>query len=223
MTKGTIFRDEDIVEMLNRLAHEVRNPLANVDSSAQILLRLAGLDEASTELVLGIRGQVKRVNDVIRSIQRFIRLDRHTISEMDIDEAVRLAFQIVEARGRFEHGHVAVRPGPVCSVLTDRDLLPGAIAEILDNALTFSRQVTIGWTKTGPNELEIFVDDEGPGIGAEIEDSICRPFFSTSTRGTGLGLNIARRACRLLGGELSWQNRSEVGTRFIITTPCVVS
>ncbi|NOZ95662.1 MAG: HAMP domain-containing histidine kinase [Acidobacteria bacterium] len=214
----------DVREMLARLAHEIRNPLANVDSSAQLLARLGDLDESSERLVSGIRSQVKRIDEVIRAMQRFIRLDQQTASGMRIDEAVRLGLQIIAGRGRTRTSSLRVEPGPECVVLTDPNLLPAAIAEVLDNAFTFSpagRTVTVAWSQTGTHELHIVIDDEGPGIASDIENRIIRPFFSTSTRGIGLGLNIAQRACRLLGGDLSWRNLPGRGARFVINVPCI--
>ncbi len=96
-----------------------------------------------------------------------------------------------------------------------------ALGELLANAIRFSpagAEITVSW-QTAQGAIEVSVEDEGPGVDDRLSERLTRPFFSTSTQGTGLGLNIVSKICRLAGGELVWQNRPERGCRFTMKLP----
>ena len=78
----------------------------------------------------------------------------------------------------------------------------------------------IGW-RLVEDQVAIDFDDRGPGIATETGPRIMRPFFSTSTQGTGLGLNIVARTAHLAGGRLEWCNRDAGGARFSLLLPLV--
>ena len=65
------------------------------------------------------------------------------------------------------------------------------------------------------------VEDNGPGIAAEIREKITQPFFTTKTQGTGLGLAIVARRVAEFGGELDWQSpvKEGRGARFEVKLP----
>jgi signal transduction histidine kinase len=63
------------------------------------------------------------------------------------------------------------------------------------------------------------VQDNGPGVPAERAESIFKPFITTKTRGTGLGLAVSRRLAELQGGHLVLENPGESGARFRFTVP----
>ena len=65
--------------------------------------------------------------------------------------------------------------------------------------------------------MAVHVDDRGPGIPAHESERLLRPFYSTRTKGSGLGLNIVERFCALHGGSLVWADRAGGGTRFTLT------
>jgi len=124
--------------------------------------------------------------------------------------------------GEHGSGRVIVQGGPRATLLVDRDQLESALVELLDNALRFTPSdgtVSVSWWLVADGLVGIDVEDEGPGVSDELRDRILRPFFSSTTHGTGLGLNIVSRMCHLLGGRLEWSNRPVAGARFTMVLP----
>jgi len=78
-------------------------------------------------------------------------------------------------------------------------------------------------TGQGDGFLWCLVQDDGPGVTADRADSIFKPFFTTKTRGTGLGLAVSRRLAELQGGRLVLDNPGEPGARFRFTVPATAS
>jgi signal transduction histidine kinase len=116
---------------------------------------------------------------------------------------------------------VTLAGGPRVHGLIDPGNLTMALGELLANAIRFTpagADITVSW-QAAQGAVEVHVEDEGPGVDAGLSERLTRPFFSTSTQGTGLGLNIVSKICRLAGGELSWQNRPERGCRFTLRLP----
>jgi len=106
--------------------------------------------------------------------------------------------------------------------MIDPKLLTLVLTGILDNAIRFSptgSRVSASWHRTGKKLVSIDVDDQGPGIIPEVTPHIFRLFYSTSTQGRGLGLNVVNRICQLAGGRLEWETRPEGGCRFTMTFP----
>jgi len=214
--------EDDLREMVLRLAHEIRNPLATIQSAVQLLEHLQKPKGEETEFFESIYIEVKRIDNVVRDMHRFARLDAHTATSFTIQEAVQAAIETASSGTPGKSPMIDNVGGPQAFVLMDRNQLEEAIGEVLNNALNFSpngTRVTISWRFAEPHMAAIDVEDSGPGIAADLEDRILRPFYSSSTHGTGLGLNIVSRTCRLNGGRLEWSNRTGGGSRFTLILP----
>jgi signal transduction histidine kinase len=117
--------------------------------------------------------------------------------------------------------------GEVGTVIADRARLKQILYNLLSNAVKFSPpegSVTVG-ARRADDRLWIHVDDEGPGIPPELHEKVFEPFFQAdggitrSHDGAGLGLSLARRWVRLLGGELRLESAAGRGSRFEFSIP----
>jgi signal transduction histidine kinase len=213
--------EADLREMVIRLAHEVRNPLASIKAGVQLIQHLTHPERDVARHFASVLVQVGRIDLTVQGMQRFVRLAEPSPSTVGIDEAVR---DCVEAQA--EHAHdggarATIVGGPEFRLRVDPAHFRAALSEVLSNAFRFSppgAAVLISWVRQG-NDIVLSVDDEGPGIPKENAERILRPFFSTSTQGTGLGLNIADKVCRLAGGRLVWRNHPDRGCRFSLQLP----
>mgnify|MGYP000505524685 CR=1 FL=1 len=213
--------EQDWREMVLRLAHEIRNPLATIKSATQLVQRWMRPEGEVAESLQGILVNVARIDRTLKDLQRFVRLDVGESARQPVAEAVEdvVADQLPEAQRRGVA--VLVAGGPAARVLIDPKNLGAALEELLANAVRVTAAggtVMISWVCVG-EEVLLHVDDEGPGVPPELEDKILRPFFSTSAQGTGLGLNFVDKACRLAGGALSWRNLAGRGCRFTMRLP----
>lgn len=219
-----VFTEDDLREMVLRLAHEIRNPLATIKSAAQLLEHLQPPDDELADYYTSIYAEVTRIDSVIRDLQRYARLDVQTARAVSVDDVVATAVDGVTASDRAAVGRVEVVGGPATQVLIDPTQLEIALAEILKNALRLSEDaapVGVSWEHRDHSLVAIAVDDSGPGVSDKVREKMFRPFFSTSTQGTGLGLNIVAKTCELAGGSLTFENLQPTGARFTLVIPRV--
>jgi two-component system, NtrC family, sensor histidine kinase HydH len=213
---------DDFGEMVSLLAHEVRNPLATIKSSAQLIKRLRMPPDALPPYLDDFVDQVSRIDRVVKEIERLATIRRGAIRELAVSEVARASIE--DCRARAHDAEVAVRliDGAEAIISSDPRLVRLALSELLANAIQVSAPgstVEVNPERTPDNRICIHVDDTGPGVADEIADRIQRPFFTTSRQNVGLGLNVVLRICRLLESHLQWQNRNGSGCRFSLILP----
>jgi len=215
------FTEEDLREMVLRLAHEIRNPLATIKSAAQLIEHLQTPEGEIADFFDSIHTEISRIDSVVRDMQRFVRLDTHTAARVRLDHAVTAASESEEAVPVQCRTRLQIRGGPETQVLIDPQQLENALSELMSNALRFSSpetQVEIRWHHLDM-QVVIEVEDHGQGIPESHRERVLRPFYSTSTQGTGLGLNIVTRIARLASGELRLHSELGRGTTAALVLP----
>jgi two-component system, NtrC family, sensor histidine kinase HydH len=210
-------------KLLAGVAHEVRNPLAGIRSTAQLWQRgVVGLDEESLG---GLVHEVDRLEEIVSRLLQFSRADGQDLAPGDLNavvvEAARLASGPAEAKG------------VTIELDLDQDLprvamAPSALLQVFRNLTTNALQAMSSGGKLRlttrrdslRQSIETTVADTGPGLAAESLKHLFEPFFTTKAEGTGLGLAIAREIALAHRGELSAANRVDhVGAIFTLTLP----
>jgi signal transduction histidine kinase len=219
------FTEDDLREMVLRLAHEIRNPLATIKSGVQLVEHLIKPQGEIADYLHSVVAEVARIDRTVNDMQRFVRLDLHTAVALPIQDEIRKVVGTMARLARENGITVEVRAGARApKVMMDPVQFQDAVSELLENAIRFSpagSRVIISW-KDGPNDMVIIqFEDQGPGVSRANEAKIMRPFFSTSTKGTGLGLNIVNRICQIYGGRLEWKNLCPCGSRFSFIIPAL--
>ena len=115
------------------------------------------------------------------------------------------------------------RPTSEIFALASEDGLSEVLSNLIVNALEAQPEggrVRVSLSRSD-GRLEIIVDDDGPGISAELRGKIFQPYFTTKAAGTGLGLSIVARRIDEMGGTLACESplRGGRGTRFRLTLP----
>ena len=182
------------------LAHEIRNPLAAISYSTQ-LLEESRLPDADRRLLQIIHQQTQRMNGIVENVLSLARRER---AQPDHVELVGFARRFVEEYGNSHplDGDVLQVASKVAEVpaLVDQRHLHQVLTALVHNALTYGRmpgepaRVTLVIGDAHGPQLDVL--DRGPGIPDGIAGQLFRPFFTTSGHGTGLGLYIARELCR---------------------------
>ena len=117
---------------------------------------------------------------------------------------------------------------PELAALADANRLDQVLANLVDNAIKYGRaqgRVTVGGKKLDDGRLEIFVQDDGPGIPAESLDRVFERFYrvdkarSRDQGGTGLGLSIVKHIVQAHGGEVRCESELGKGATFFFTLP----
>ena len=195
------------------VAHEVRNPLGILRSSASLVQE--GLDPAASDLREAAAFMVEEVDRLDAYVGRLLDLARPitpdrtpTSSDAVFDRAERLAPTTSLRRAR----------GPSVPLWGDEELLARAVLGLLHNAEQAGAttvRLEGGHTDARPT---LTVTDDGPGVPETIRARAFEPFVTTRPDGTGLGLAQARRVALAHGGDLHLDS-SERGARFVFTLP----
>jgi two-component system, NtrC family, sensor histidine kinase PilS len=203
------------------LAHEIRNPLASMCGSIEILGGSPGLDEQERRLMSVVRSEAERLEALVREFLSFARPISPAFEPLDavraVTETVELFRQQLAERGIELVAHA---DSPVW-VRAD----PGQLRQVLWNLLGNAADAT---TRGGRVEVHILrqagegvleISDTGHGIADEDLQRIFDPFFTTKERGTGLGLAIVHRIVEAHSGHLSVHSEVGRGTTFRLALP----
>lgn len=208
------------------LAHELRNPLGTMKSSAELLQRqVAGENEIAREMAGFIATEVDRTNQLITRFLAFARPQHLQLKKGDLAE---LLDHVVERFKRESSGTVSVyrNDSPdIPPVAFDEQLMENALLNLVQNAAQASPPNAVVTIKTrlietgaGPN-VEIAVIDRGSGIDPKNLESIFNPFFTTKSDGVGLGLAIVSKIIDEHGGQITVESTPGEGSVFHVFLP----
>ncbi|MBP2681786.1 MAG: Two-component sensor PilS [Candidatus Krumholzibacteriota bacterium] len=213
-----------IGELSAGIAHEIRNPLASISGSIEILyneLELSGDDKHLMELIMK---ESDRLNKIINDFLEFARLrpPRRRPVEMGkcVDEVAALLANNPAARNGIDIR--VVHADGELTVESDEEQMKQVVVNLAINAceaMTRGGKLAIETRRTPDGQAKITVRDEGPGIGLEARARLFEPFFTTKEGGTGLGLAIANKIVESHGGTIETRNREEGGAEFSVVIP----
>jgi len=207
-------------EMAAGIAHEIRNPLGVVTSSAQLLeSRLPDLKENQRRLLQIIMEEIDRMNRLIGDFLKFSRPAQPHLVQTDL--AAFLRDKLDQIAPMAAEAGIEIRqelPDKPVLVWIDGELMQQAFLNLLLNALEASEKgddITVGLDLCNGQAVAT-IRDTGAGIAAEDLPRIFNPFFSTKERGTGLGLANAHRIIESHHGQLSVAANPDRGTTFTV-------
>jgi PAS domain S-box-containing protein len=201
------------------VAHEVRNPLAGIRGSLQVIE--AGLSrEAGEQKVIG--SIIRRIDQLSRSMEHLLLYARPQQPVLrPVSVSAVLAEVVMSARAALEGRCPGIEvSGDALSVLADPDMLRGVLLNLLLNACQAGgdRTVEIDTRAVGGTGA-IRIRDRGPGLPAQVRERLFEPFVSARAGGTGLGLAIAKRLTETQGGTIALAGREGGGTQAELTFP----
>ena len=216
--------------LFSGVAHELNNPLSNVSSSAQILAEdLDGLDENfKKDLIAQILEQSDRARDIVRTLLEFSRISEFAWQELSLKTLVEKTITLI--RGQTPSNvEINLDIPEDLKITVDKQRMQQVFLNLIKNAIDAIGENGRIWISCreiprkgkGRREVEILIEDNGPGIPAEIRDRIFDPFFTTKDvgHGSGLGLFIVHDIVEMHGGSIKVETRPGQGTTFIIWLP----
>ncbi len=210
-------------EMSAGIAHEIRNPLGVISSSAQLLGRkIPAPADGVRQLLDIIQEETIRLNGLITDFLSFGRPARPVPSRVDLRTVAARAVEHLEGLARERSIRVVAElPATPMSASVDPDMIQQVLLNLLLNALDASRPEGVVTVRllSEDGTLRLEVHDTGCGIAPENQSKIFNPFFTTKEKGTGLGLANAHRIIETHGGSLTVSSSPEAGTTFRITLP----
>jgi len=228
MTESLYRRIEASERFAQDVAHELKNPLTAARSTAEAMA-YAKTPEQQKELVRQIQEELKRLNKLITDVASVSRLDAELALQahepVDLQQVLHGVVDIFRDvlsnnSRRIVLDIVEVPGNPTAYVVQGHDARLGrVITNLLDNAISFSPEngvVTISARRAGVN-IEITIDDEGPGMPDDKLGEIFDRFYSdrpqtdrTVGKNSGLGLSISREIVNAYGGRI-WASNRTVG------------
>jgi len=204
---------QERTQMMGAIAHDLRTPLT------RLAFRLEDLPSGLREKV---SADIQEMKMMIASVLEFIRdrslaprrerLDFRLLVESVVDDLSDLGYD------------VNLQPGAPITLQGDPIALKRAIVNLIDNALKYGERARVRVQVTDAQCI-LQIDDDGPGIAPEFQDSVFEPFFrvensrNRDTGGIGLGLAAVRSIVLDHGGEVRVQNRKEGGLRATVSLP----
>jgi two-component system sensor histidine kinase PilS (NtrC family) len=214
-------------EMAAGIAHEIRNPLASMSGSMQMLKQELPLSADQAQLMDIVLKESERLNQTIKSFLAYARPQRFSLQKLDLRPIVQETAMLLRNSTEVEERHAVELQLADHPVMVDAD--EGQIRQIIWNLATNGlRAMPTGGTLrlsaihevTADGRIALLlVEDEGVGIPPEDVDSIFQPFRGSFGKGTGLGLAIVHRIVTDYGGQIEVRPRPGGGTVFRVKFP----
>jgi two-component system sensor histidine kinase PilS (NtrC family) len=207
-------------ELSASIAHEIRNPLAAISGSVEVLRRdlpVSGENERLMELIVK---ESHRLSRILSDFLTYARLGRTVYAKVELCHLITDVIQIVRHHPSYTPDTTIVLESrdAFVYVVGDDDLMRQLLVNLVINACEAMEgragRVTLRILRASARSVSLEVSDDGPGIPAKHLSRIFEPFFSTKKQGTGLGLAIVHRICSLLKLPLQVDSRPGNGTTF---------
>ena len=216
-------------EMAAGIAHEIRNPLASMSGSMQILRQELPLTTDQAQLMDIVLRESERLNETIRSFLAYAKPQRDAVGRLDIRNVVTDTACLLENNADLAGAHEIAVSVPDTETWCEAD--ENQIRQVIWNLATNGLRampaggrlrlsvVTQPAEGSRPDAVLLAVEDEGVGIAPEELDGIFQPFRGGFARGTGLGLSIVHRIVSDYGGEVQVTSQPGAGTVVTVRLP----
>jgi PAS domain S-box-containing protein len=218
-------------KLASGIAHELRNPLAGIKTTAQALGEELSRDDPRREYLNRITKEIDRLNELLKTFFSFAKPQKLNLVHCNIKAIINeiipfLIKEIAEKGIRF----VETYPPQLPKIKVDKNQMYQVFLNLFLNAiqampnggeLKIEVSPVISISLDGPkkNFIKIVVSDTGTGIPTHIIQKIFDPFFTTKPRGIGLGLSITYQIIKKHGGTIKVESQLEKGTSIVINLP----
>jgi two-component system phosphate regulon sensor histidine kinase PhoR len=219
-------------EFVANVSHELRTPLSLIKGYAETLLDGAKDNpEVATKFLQTIDRNARRLDLLIQDLLIISALEsgRVSLSFAPVELVPLIERLVTDFKSRAEARHVnVVSTMPGLAAHADEARLEQVFGNLLENAVKYGREhgtVTIGGRTLADGQLELFVQDDGPGIPAEALERVFERFYrvdkarSREQGGTGLGLSIVKHIVQGHGGRVWVESEPGKGAKFCFTLP----
>jgi signal transduction histidine kinase len=222
-----LFQQSDLIA---EFVHELRNPLASINTASYLLLRPEISPEQAHQIVLNIQSETMRLTTLTSSFLDLARLESGRVqfrkSSFSLLQMLQECVSVMQAK--IDESRISLRieiPSDTPDIQADRDKLKQVALNLISNAIKYNRpggQIIIKARLT-ENEWELFFVDTGMGIPDDELPHMFEKFYrvraSEKITGTGLGLSICKGIIQGHGGRIAVQSKLGQGTQFSISLP----
>ena len=214
-------------ELAAGLAHEIKNPLAGIKVSIEVLSSEPYMPEEDRGILVKVIDEIRRIESFIQGLLSFARPPLPRFVETDVNEVLSGVSGLVlqnQSRTPGSSPTIAVVKdfdGRLPMITADPMQLKQVFMNLILNAVDAMKDGGTLTLKTlyeaATQVVRIEISDTGKGISAAMMDKIFQPFFTTKPKGTGLGLAISKRLIEDHGGRISIEKNASGGATFIIS------
>jgi PAS domain S-box-containing protein len=218
-------------KLASGIAHELRNPLAGIKTTAQALGEEMSGDDSRREYLHRITKEIDRLNDLLKTFFSFAKPQNLNLAHCHIRDIINeiipfLIKEIADKGIRFIEDYHPQLP----NIKVDKTQMHQVFLNLFLNAiqampnggeLKIEASPTISDPLKGfkQNYVRVVISDTGRGIPSQIVHKIFDPFFTTKPKGIGLGLSITYQIIKKHGGTIKVESEWEKGTSFVINLP----
>ena len=211
------------------IAHEIRNPLASMSGSIQILRQELPLSSEQEQLMDIVLRESERLNTTIRSFLAYARPQRFQIARFDLRRALNDTALLLRNSADVDPGHVIEVDVPDTELWYEAD--EGQMKQIVWNLATNGlrampqggRLCLAAAVRARHRRRVLSVRDEGVGMRPEDVDGLFQPFHGSFAKGSGLGLAIVHRIVTDYNGEIRVSSQPGQGTTVLVRLPARVA
>jgi signal transduction histidine kinase len=216
-------------ELAGGLAHEINNPLAGIKTSMELLASDPSITGEPKEIVLEVVRQIQRIERLVKRILNFAKPPKPQFLAVDVNEIVDETVSLARRHpafqrrddGRIEVAKDLARGLP--TVLADPLHLHQVFLNLLLNAADAMPEGGTITARTrrdaATGSVRVTIADTGTGVDPSVIGKIFLPFFTTKTKGTGLGLATSKRLVEQHGGRIAVENLPGGGASFSVVLP----
>lgn len=208
-------------ELSARMAHEIRNPLAALCGSVQLLSIATNIQEPDARLLAIVTREAERLDQLISEFLMYARPATPQLEQTGLHAYIEEEFLFLAHDPRFASITLQNMVPKSAEIAVDPNQLHQVIINLLQNAadaMPDGGKIRIESIFT-PAAARISVTDNGVGIAEDAVQHLFEPFWTTKPAGTGLGLAISYRIIEAHGGTLSVESPPAGGCRFVISLP----
>ncbi|MBS2968637.1 two-component sensor histidine kinase [Metabacillus sp. KIGAM252] len=204
-----------IGQMAASIAHEIRNPITAVRGFIQFLQEDT-TDQKLKKFSPLILGELDRTNKIITDYLKLAKPFEFELARVNIDELVQDSVELLKPLATYENAEINLEMIPSNDVVGDAEHLKQAIMNVLKNSIESIEgggQITVTKKPDYFNgKVIVTIADNGKGMTEEQLQNIGLPFYTTKTKGTGLGTMITSRLIHDMDGEIEYASKINEGT-----------
>lgn len=211
-------------ELSASIAHEIRNPLASIKGSIEIIATDFPADSPKKEFITIIEQEIERLNRLVEEFLRFAKPSKPTKIETDINEIIMSVTKFISTQAAKTNINIVTNlASSMPLILMDNEQIRQVLLNLIINAIQASPPDSIIEisSKLTKDYIELFVRDYGKGVENSKREKIFEPFFTTKPQGSGLGLAIAYQLVKQHNGEIMLLNTDSSGALFIVKLPII--
>jgi len=208
------------------IAHEIRNPLASISGSVELLFSMLEQQTSDERKLMAIvMKEIKRLNGLITEFLDFVRPDAPLDRAVNLNDVIQSVIDLVQMNSQVSKGTIKsqLELKAKKTILGNYDKLKQAFLNVIINGYEAMEEKTEGrlyvTTFDRGDSVEVHIRDEGMGMSESSKSKMFEPFHTTKKRGTGLGLAVTHKILEMHSAKVRVESELDRGTVFIMEFP----